>query len=420
LSAAIRSALANPEQALIETRALAIHAGPDIAAAMAATAAMFRADANAALTNQDALITQSVAEHFFHAALMAASETPHHPRFVWTLAQPHRWLGLDVPGSRFGQDNPDNCYRIAAIDSGWCYEIRGRFFTPRPGDFSICALPGQIGENIAADVVGVISPDSIDVDADGGFAISVDATPSAGRRNHLCIAGARTLQVRDTLVDWARERPTALAIAPVGNAATDDYDFGRAAGRAAQLGTTIAAFFLKHVQHGMCEVAPVNTLPAPISSASRGGLVTQVATLGYYVLGDDEAMLITADRLGARYVGIQIADMWMISFDYRHHTSSLNHLQAMPDTDGRYRWVISRADPGVWNWLDSGGHSAGSILLRWQHLPPAMDLAGSVTTAVVPLADLPRRLPDGTRFVDADGRREQQAARHQAYLGRVS
>ncbi len=412
--------LANPQQALIETRALAIHASPDVAAAMAATAALFHADVNAALPDQEALIAQSVAEHFYHAALMAASETPHHPRFVWTLAQPHRWLGIDVPGSRFGQDNPDNCYRIAAIDPTWRYEIRGRFFAPRPGDFSICALPGQIGENIAADVVGVISPDSIDVDADGGFVISVDDTPSAGRRNHLCIAGARTLQVRDTLVDWAAERPTALAIAPVGSVALDDYDAGRAAKRAAQLGAVIAGFFLRHVQHGMCEAAPVNTLPEPVASASRGGLVTQVATLGYYTLADDEALLITADRLGARYVGIQIADMWMISFDYRHHTSSLNHMQATPDADDRYRWVISRADPGVWNWLDSGGHAAGSILLRWQHLPPGIALAGSVTAAVVPLADLRRRLPDGTRFVDADGRRAQQAARYRAYLGRVS
>src|SRR3546814_2417023 len=61
--------------------------------------------------------------------------------------------------------------------------------------------------------------------------------------------------------------------------------------------------------------------------------------------------------------------MWMLSYEYRHHTSSLNHAQAVPDSDGLYRWVISAADPGVHNWLDGSGNACGSILLRWQHLP---------------------------------------------------
>src|SRR3546814_4563288 len=70
--------------------------------------------------------------------------------------------------------------------------------------------------------------------------------------------------------------------------------------------------------------------------------------------------------------------MWMLSYEYRHHTSSLNHAQAVPDSDGLYRWVISAADPGVHNWLDGSGNACGSILLRWQHLPPGAQLAGCV------------------------------------------
>ena len=51
----------------------------------------------------------------------------------------------------------------------------------------------------------------------------------------------------------------------------------------------------------------------------------------------DEAMLITANVQGARYLGIQIVDMWMISYDYRDHVSSMTQGQAVPDADGRIR-----------------------------------------------------------------------------------
>ena len=206
------SALASPDQRLAEERAISLVQSAEVRAAMAGTLALFMADRNAQLADQDALMRQSVAEHYFHAALMAATETPLAPHFVWTLAHDHRWMGLDVPGSRFGQDNSDNAYRVAAVDETLSYRISGRFVAERPCDFSVCALPGQIGENMLADVVAIISHENIDVDADGRFSITLDTTPTEGRRNHLCIARARTLHARDTLADWSTERPCELTI----------------------------------------------------------------------------------------------------------------------------------------------------------------------------------------------------------------
>jgi hypothetical protein len=69
-----------PEQRLVEERALGILASPDIEAAKRGTLALFRADRNARLANQDTLMRRSVDEHYFHAALMAAGETPRSPR----------------------------------------------------------------------------------------------------------------------------------------------------------------------------------------------------------------------------------------------------------------------------------------------------------------------------------------------------
>jgi hypothetical protein len=413
-------ALATPEQRLMEQRAIAIYASPAIDAAKQATLTLFRADRNAQLPNQEALMLRSVDEHYFHAALMAANETPRSPRFVWTLALAHQWMGLQVPGSRFGQDNTDNVYRVASIDQSLTYQISGRFPSPLPCDFSICALPAHIGENIAADVLAILHADDIAIDPDGRFAITLDATPTQGRRSHLCIAGAKALFVRDTLADWSVEGPSELRIARTDGPATDDFDAARAPVRAAQLGSIIARFFLQHVQHGMFETLPPNLLTQPIASAGRGGLTTQAAALGCYELGEDQALIVTADRLGARYVGIQIVDMWMISYEYAHHTSSLNHLQAVADADGRFRWVISPRDPGVANWLDGSGHASGAILIRWQHPQTFAQGPTHVSTEVVKQGQLRARLPAETQYVDQAGRRAQQAQRLRDYLSRLA
>jgi hypothetical protein len=412
--------LATSEQRLVEERAIAIYASAEIDSAKQGTLELFRADRNARLANQDTLMRRSVDEHYFHAALMAASETPRNPRFVWTLALAHEWMGLQVPGSRFGQDNTDNVYRVARVDHTLTYRISGRFGLQRPCDFSICALPAHMGENIAADVLAILRTEDMDIDPDRRFSITADATPTQGRRNHLCIAGAKVLFVRDTLADWSAERPSELHIERSKGPNIDDFDAARAPIRAAELGTIIAHFFLERVQHGMFETMPVNMLTQPVASAGRGGLTTQAAALGCYELGEDEALIITADRLGARYVGIQIVDMWMISHEYAHHTSSLNHIQAIADADGRYRWVISPRDPGVFNWLDGSGHAAGSILIRWQHPQTFTASATHVSTEVVKRSKLRAHLPADTHYVNRAGRTAQQTQRLRDYMIRVS
>lgn len=413
------TALATPEQRLIEGRALDIFSTPRIVAAIAQIRDEFRADKNARLPDQGALIEQSAREHFFHAALMAASETPASPRFIWTLALPHRWMGLDVPGSRWGHDNTDNAYRGATIDPAMEYRITGRFVEKAPSDFSITALPAQVGEGIAADVVGIVTPDMIDIDPDGRFVIAVDATPTNGRRNHLTIAGAKFLFVRDSMGDWATERPSQLHIERIDGPKLDDYSMDKATVRAAELGTSIARFFLKAIQHGMFEKLAANSIVAPVPSGSRGGLVTQWGAVGHFALEEDEALIITVDRGGARYLGIQLVDLWMLSYEYAHHTSSLNHAQAIADADGKYRWVISPRDPGVHNWLDASGGRFGDVTIRWQQMPDKGKILASATGEKVRLADLRSHLPPGTAYLNAQQRSQQRAKRFSDYNGRL-
>jgi hypothetical protein len=211
-----------------------------------------------------------------------------------------------------------------------------------------------------------------------------------------------------------------LDIELLDEAPSDDYDPNKAPARAAQLGETIARFFLEHLQHGYFESGPINTMNPPWAAGSAGGLVSQASSLGHYGLAEDEAMIITADPMSAPYVGMQITDIWMLSYEYRTRTSSLNHAQAKLSGDGLYRWVISAADPGVYNWLDGGGQRRGTILLRWHHIPgnivPGTD---KLTTEIVKLSELRSKLPADTVWLSPAERKEQRAQRLSDYESRV-
>jgi hypothetical protein len=85
-------------------------------------------------------------------------------------------------------------------------------------------------------------------------------------------------------------------------------------------------------------------------------------------LRDDEALVVTMNPLGAKYLSFQIADPWSITPDYSRFTNGLNNAQSKTNKDGTYTFVISPRDPGTWNWIDTQGLHMGLLLLRWQEL----------------------------------------------------
>jgi hypothetical protein len=72
----------------------------------------------------------------------------------------------------------------------------------------------------------------------------------------------------------------------------------------------------------------------------------------------------------------------MQTLEYRNRTSSVNGAQLSLDEDRSYRIVISERDPGVGDWLDTGGHSKGTIF--WRFLLPEED-PPKPACAVVPV-----------------------------------
>ena len=106
-----------------------------------------------------------------------------------------------------------------------------------------------------------------------------------------------------------------------------------------------------------------------IREGGRWGL----SSSGHFQLGDDEALVLTFDPIGAEYLAVQLASGWLCSLDYLHHTASLNLSQAKPDPDGTLPLVVAPKDPGVANWLDTTGLHEGTLFVRWQKLPTTLD-----------------------------------------------
>jgi hypothetical protein len=71
------------------------------------------------------------------------------------------------------------------------------------------------------------------------------------------------------------------------------------------------------------------------------------------------------------------------------------------------RYVISARDPGVANWLDTGGQRSGLFTFRW--FWPQSD--PSYSTRVVPVGDVRAALPSDTRLVTPEERRDAMAGR---------
>jgi hypothetical protein len=86
-----------------------------------------------------------------------------------------------------------------------------------------------------------------------------------------------------------------------------------------------------------------------------------------WVLEPDQALVVTirAAEGSFSYWGITLVNPWMESYDSRYTAPCTNHYKAEAETDGSWRVVIAPRDPGVSNWVDTGGRLEGFAMLRW-------------------------------------------------------
>lgn len=138
------------------------------------------------------------------------------------------------------------------------------------------------------------------------------------------------------------------------------------------------------------------------------GLAAARYAFCFWNLAPGEALVVDSDVPDARYWNLQLATLgWFEQVDPVHRITSLNQQQVVRSSDGRFRVVVAHEDPGVPNWLDTGGRRAGLLTYRW--FWPNAD--PEPTTRVVPLAALRSALPGDTPAVTPAERAADVAAR---------
>jgi len=106
--------------------------------------------------------------------------------------------------------------------------------------------------------------------------------------------------------------------------------------------------------------------------------------IGTFRLVEDEALVIDLEPPATRYWSVTLENVWHECIEPRRRHSSLTNAAAVPNAEGLIRIVASASDPGVDNWLDTGGRHRGFVIVRWLDNPTAPPLS----TKVMPLAQV--------------------------------
>lgn len=423
------SPLGTADQIALEQKAQEIVNTPQVQAAIEALKAAWLAHAQQQFglvggvdAKNLALLDQAAREQALNAAMTVVNNDPDNPLVMAVDMRAHSWYGTDTPGGRFIYDNPDTIYRTIPVRSDSTYVISGKYLggIPVDGNFGVYA---DISD---AKPIGNLLAQNLVVNADGTFTITVDGNPTQpGQTNHIYLPpDAQQIFVRYTMADWNAESAPSLTVTrtsgPEGSRAESfDEMVAHTTDILANFGTSAhnTALDIVTVNLQTGQLKPPNTLTQPFNFP--GTLVSQKQSLGYFQLADNQALVITINPGNAGYFVVPVTNDWELSPGDGTAQTSLNNAQSIANPDGTYTLVISPDDPGVANWVSTGGLNQGTLYIRFQ----ALDATSSavpmiVSQQVVTLDQLGTVLPAGTKYVTDAERQAQLAARQDGYNDR--
>lgn len=353
-------------------------------------------------------------EVMFSAAIWSSNQDPLRPRVITITRLAHPLAGRRIPGSRWGIDNPDTIYRVIPISGDAQYRIHGRVGERRMTENYFTLWDRNMN------TVDVLSGHDLVVNADRTFTITVDASPAAGRPNHVQSSpDAHEFYIRDVMLDWGRDEPNELSVERLGGApATPALTRDEQARLTAEYMQRYADFTLRLSRGSLQRRA--NDFSLAWSADRDGALRNQFYVGGHFRLQPGEAFVVDVKDGGAAYFVVPLANVWGTTLEIVDRTSSLNKAQSVPNPDGTYSYVLCPEDPGVHNWIDTCGLHEGMLTLRMAEFPggrPRADI--QARGRVVRLDDLPTALPEGTRRVTPDERARQRAERAAGYKRRL-
>ena len=268
------------------------------------------------------------------------------------------FMSMLDPVRHVGGAGPDIDYDVAIIATGVPHRVVG----VRGGATYVgITVYGHAGAEGASAIVASVDVDDI-VASDGSFSYEFD-DPAASR-----VIVRQYFHDRDTQApgSWSIER---VAAAEPGG----DSPLPTAAGM---------AFRLENAAQSLRWNAQLNRLWTPERRQTPNEFMAQTAhevvaavpnpdvnySFSWWALAADEALVIRVVPPACRYWALQICDRWFQCFPQRR--TNLNDRQVTLDTDGSARVVLAHSDPGVPNWVETGGHQTGVMFFRWLHAQP--------------------------------------------------
>ena len=422
LVAAAQSPLATTDQKALDRQSLRLLASQPVKAEVALVTQSFAADPYAGIAEGKGILQHAVDEVVYAGVVDAINRDPARPRLQWLWAPAHSWSGIAVPVSKVLMPNVDNVFRIFSVDNLHHYRLTAHPVGPKPIQESLQLLPRLPGEDGWSKVIEEVVDEDIHTEADGSFTLTIGPEPAAGQINHVTTTrDAHFILIRDTIQDLGRETPYRMELTRLdGPTSAAPVDDGTLAREAVEVIRQITPRILQAKGGGFANSpgfyqGPANSLTSPkVREGGRWGL----SSSGHFQLADDEALVLTLDPIGAKYLALQLASGWLSSLDYLHHTASLNLSQATPNPDGTLTLVVAPKVPGAANWLDTTGLHEGTLFVRWQKLPETLDAhaQGVRSVRLVRAAELDPALP---RLTPAE-RKAQLAERAAAYARRYA
>jgi hypothetical protein len=297
---------------------------------------------------------------------------------------------------------PDFRYKVTLIEGDGVYRIAGFRGTSRFVDITIFTSLYSLGTR--GPVAGRVSLDELELGPNGEFELILSGTRPEGYSGDWRPLDARAirLQVRHACYDWLNEVDARMGIERLDTPAARPRDTAeQIAARLSKLATwaqNTVAFGTEHVAQ-QASKGVINRLQ-PIDWGAAGGFDAKIQAYmeGCFELQEDEALILETEiPERVRYWSFLLSDCLFQTVDWMNHQSSINGHQARIDADGRFRAVVSLRDPGVPNWLDTGGHRRGVIQVRWNEYSSAPVPAARK----VPLSAVRSLLPPDTPHIGA-------------------
>jgi hypothetical protein len=295
--------------------------------------------------------------------------------------------------------NPDTVYYYSVVDSTGTYRLSGNRGVVRLADIQLGG--GRfVTDGTTTGGMGVVQNnvnlDTLTLSANGDFEVIVSPSrPSGYAGNWIQMTPDTTyLLVRHVDYDW-RKQPAQVSIERLDTSARGTRPTAaELQKKLKQLQTWTrnwinVAYSISRRDRARSEKAGDFVMVDWLES----GFGDQKYHAFAFDLAEDEVVIVESavPKKCAYWAYQMVTDSWR-AINPLKHQSSLNPEQAHLDKDGKFRAVISATDPGVKNWLDTGGASRALVYSRYN----GCDAVPMPTARVIKKSQLDKALPADT------------------------